>query len=160
MSTELKIGVVLGIVVVVVALVFFVGQEEEPTVAPAAIPVEPIELEDEPEPVDVAPPAVEEEPVPESVEMVPPKSVEEEVEVPSEPEVVPVAEEPKVEPRYHVVGKNETLFGISQKYYGQGRHWKVILEANRDVIKDENKLTVGWKLRIPSAREVSGAGTD
>jgi len=42
-------------------------------------------------------------------------------------------------------------------YYGQGKHWKVIYEANRSVIKDPDILVAGKKLRIPYPEEIAAA---
>lgn len=49
----------------------------------------------------------------------------------------------------HIVSKNETLSGISSKYYGSPNKWQRIVNANRDKIKDFNKLKPGTRLTIP-----------
>ncbi len=51
--------------------------------------------------------------------------------------------------RFHFVRKEETLSAISQQYYGDRNKWRKILEANKSVIKDPNKLQPGTKLIIP-----------
>lgn len=51
--------------------------------------------------------------------------------------------------RIHVVQGGDTLFGISRKYYGTSAKWRDILDANRSVVSDENKLQPGMKLVIP-----------
>ena len=51
--------------------------------------------------------------------------------------------------KFHIVLKKQTLSAISQKYYGSAGNWKKILDANRDKIKDPNKLIPGTKLIIP-----------
>jgi nucleoid-associated protein YgaU len=51
----------------------------------------------------------------------------------------------------HSVKKAETLFGIAQRYYGDGGKWRRILEANRELLDDENALRPGMKLTIPPA---------
>lgn len=51
--------------------------------------------------------------------------------------------------RTHVVVLGDTLGKISRQYYGTPSRWDEILRANRDVIKNENVLTVGTTLRIP-----------
>jgi nucleoid-associated protein YgaU len=53
------------------------------------------------------------------------------------------------EPRVHVVVEGDTLTKISKKYYGTANRYNEILAANRDVIRDENVLVVGTKLKIP-----------
>ena len=56
----------------------------------------------------------------------------------------------KIKPqKFHIVLKGQTLTQISQKYYGSAGNWKKILDANRDKIKDPNKLIPGTKLIIP-----------
>lgn len=59
----------------------------------------------------------------------------------------PVPAAPEV--KYHVVVAGDTLGKISRQYYGTSSRWPEILEANKDVVKNENSLTVGTKLRIP-----------
>ena len=51
--------------------------------------------------------------------------------------------------KFHIVRKGETLSDISHKYYGSANKWQKILDANQDVIKDANKLRPGIKLIIP-----------
>ena len=51
--------------------------------------------------------------------------------------------------RFHIVRKNQTLSAISHQYYGTANKWKKIFDANRDVIKDPNKINTGTKLIIP-----------
>jgi nucleoid-associated protein YgaU len=51
--------------------------------------------------------------------------------------------------KFHIVRKNQTLSAISQKYYGSANKWKKIFDANRDLIKNANKLQPGMKLIIP-----------
>jgi len=51
--------------------------------------------------------------------------------------------------RRHVVAQGDTLYKIAQRYYGSGSKWPEILEANRDVLKNENAVRPGMELRIP-----------
>ncbi len=51
--------------------------------------------------------------------------------------------------KFHIISEGETLSNISQKYYGTANKWQMILDANRDVIKDVNKLKPGTKIIIP-----------
>ena len=51
--------------------------------------------------------------------------------------------------RTHVVAEGDTLTKISRKYYGTSGRWEDILNANRDVVKDEKSLVVGSSLKIP-----------
>jgi nucleoid-associated protein YgaU len=51
--------------------------------------------------------------------------------------------------KFHIVRQGETLSKISHKYYGSANKWQMILDANRNVIKDVNKLRPGIKIIIP-----------
>ncbi|MEZ6196045.1 MAG: LysM peptidoglycan-binding domain-containing protein [Planctomycetota bacterium] len=50
--------------------------------------------------------------------------------------------------RVHQVMSNETLTGISKKYYGTSSRWREILAANPE-IKGPNALRSGVEIRIP-----------
>ncbi len=52
-------------------------------------------------------------------------------------------------PRYHIVLDGETLSGISYQYYGSVNKWKKILDANKNAIKDVKNLKPGTTLLIP-----------
>jgi len=51
--------------------------------------------------------------------------------------------------RFHILRKDETLSSVSQQYYGTRNKWQKILDANKNIIKDPNKLQPGIKLIIP-----------
>ncbi|MBP7764907.1 MAG: LysM peptidoglycan-binding domain-containing protein [Deltaproteobacteria bacterium] len=51
--------------------------------------------------------------------------------------------------QYHEVKKGDTLWKISEKYYGDGSLYKKIFEANRDILKNPDMIQVGQKLHIP-----------
>jgi tetratricopeptide (TPR) repeat protein len=51
--------------------------------------------------------------------------------------------------RTHVVAQGETLAKIAQRYYGSSARWHAILDANRDVLKDEKAVRPGMTLKIP-----------
>jgi nucleoid-associated protein YgaU len=51
--------------------------------------------------------------------------------------------------RFHIVHKGDMLSTISQKYYGTVKKVDKIYEANRAVLKDKNSLKPGMKLVIP-----------
>ena len=56
----------------------------------------------------------------------------------------------KIKPqRFHIVTKNQTLSEISYKYYGSASKWPKIFEANRNILSDPDKLQPGMKLIIP-----------
>jgi tetratricopeptide (TPR) repeat protein len=71
---------------------------------------------------------------------------------PTQPAERPAAPSAKPSPatsRTHVVAQGETLSKIAQRYYGSRAKWHVILDANRDVLKNENSVRPGMTLRIP-----------
>lgn len=57
------------------------------------------------------------------------------------------AAEIKIE--YYEIVSGDTLSGIAKKFYGNGSLYMRIFEANREVIKDPDKIYVGQKIRIP-----------
>jgi LysM repeat protein len=70
---------------------------------------------------------------------------------PSEQPAAPAAEPapaPAPERTYTVV-EGDTLSGIAKKCYGTASRWQEILDANRDLIKDEKSLPIGAELKIP-----------
>ena len=50
---------------------------------------------------------------------------------------------------YYVVRRNDTLSSIAQKQLGSVRYVEALLKANRKLIKDPNRLKLGWKLKLP-----------
>ncbi len=57
------------------------------------------------------------------------------------------AVEVKVE--YYTIVGGDTLSAIAKKFYGKSSAYPKIFEANREVIKDPDKIYVGQKIRIP-----------
>jgi len=51
--------------------------------------------------------------------------------------------------RFHIVRKDDTLSTISQQYYGTPTKWRKILDANTKSIKDPHRIQPGTKLIIP-----------
>jgi nucleoid-associated protein YgaU len=49
----------------------------------------------------------------------------------------------------YVVQSGDSLSKIAQRFYGDGSLYNKIFEANRDILKDPNKISPGQKLRIP-----------
>lgn len=68
--------------------------------------------------------------------------------VPDEPGSPPKAKENPYA-QTHVVQAGDTLSKIADQYYGDATLYPKIFEANRDVLKDPNKIKPGQKLRIP-----------
>ena len=48
------------------------------------------------------------------------------------------------------VQAGDSLWKIAQKQLGDGTRWRVIYEANRDVIREPGTIYVGQKLVIPA----------
>ena len=73
------------------------------------------------------------------------------------PDIGPQSDEKKSESgadafdatQWHEVKKGETLWKIAEQYYGDGSLYPKIFDANRDVLKDPNRINIGQKLRIP-----------
>ncbi len=49
----------------------------------------------------------------------------------------------------YVVVAGDSLWGISERYYGTGTRWNVIYDANRDLIANQNLIYIGQELIIP-----------
>ena len=62
-----------------------------------------------------------------------------------------VIEEPR-SPQAYVVKKGDSLYAISEKFYGDSSYVNAIYSANRDTLKSKNSLKVGQTLRLPPAR--------
>jgi nucleoid-associated protein YgaU len=50
----------------------------------------------------------------------------------------------------YVVVAGDSLSKIAQREYGRTGEWNRIYEANRETIKDPDKIYPGQKLRIPT----------
>lgn len=51
--------------------------------------------------------------------------------------------------KIYVVVSGDSLSKIAQREYGKASDWTRIYEANRDLIKDPDKIFPGQKLNIP-----------
>ncbi len=51
--------------------------------------------------------------------------------------------------QFYTIEKGDTLWKIAEKAYGNGSKYQKIFEANREVIKDPDKIYPGQKIRIP-----------
>lgn len=52
----------------------------------------------------------------------------------------------------HAVVRGDTLWGLAEKYYGDGHKYPEIFEANKPMLNDPNKIYVGQVLRIPAIK--------
>ena len=51
--------------------------------------------------------------------------------------------------KIYVVKSGDSLSKIAKAEYGDAQAWKAIYEANRDILKDPDKIFPGQKLKIP-----------
>ncbi len=51
--------------------------------------------------------------------------------------------------KVYVVVSGDSLSKIAQREYGDANAWNQIYEANRDLLKDPDKIFPGQKLKIP-----------
>ena len=61
-----------------------------------------------------------------------------------------VSEEASSNPSEYTVEKGDTLQKISKKFYDTYRLWNKIYEANKDAIKDPNRIKPGTVITIPA----------
>ena len=74
---------------------------------------------------------------------------------PLAPGVVPASGSgtaPAGSPRTYTVVKGDTLSKISKQFYGNANDYMRIFEANRDQLKDPDKIYPGQVLKIPDAK--------
>ena len=50
---------------------------------------------------------------------------------------------------YYTIKSGDTLSGIAKEHYGDTNRWDELFEANREVIKDPDKIYPGQRIRIP-----------
>jgi len=51
--------------------------------------------------------------------------------------------------RYYTIQSGDTLSKIAQQHYGDANRWQELFEANREVIKDPDKIYPGQRIRVP-----------
>lgn len=49
----------------------------------------------------------------------------------------------------YIVQAGDSLYRIAQKFYGNGNLWRIIFDANRDVIDSPSRIRPGMQLKIP-----------
>lgn len=73
----------------------------------------------------------------------------------------PATQEPAAQEREHMVRPGDTLSELAAQYFNDPSQWRVIYEANRDVIQDPDVLQPETVLTIPGVPQVGGeARTD
>lgn len=61
--------------------------------------------------------------------------------------------------RSYTVQRGDTLYGISQRYWGNGKYWPALYQANRSKISDPNLIYAGQVLTIPSGRHQASSAS-
>jgi nucleoid-associated protein YgaU len=56
---------------------------------------------------------------------------------------------PAPKTKTYIVKRGDNLWNISKRYYGHGKHWRRIANANKKLIKNPDLIYPGWKLVIP-----------
>jgi nucleoid-associated protein YgaU len=51
--------------------------------------------------------------------------------------------------RFHIVREGETLSSIAARYYGNAAAVRKLIEANRETVKDPDRIRPGIKIIIP-----------
>lgn len=51
--------------------------------------------------------------------------------------------------RYYTIESGDTLSKIAKQHYGDANKWNDLFEANREVIKDPDKIYPGQRIRLP-----------
>lgn len=51
--------------------------------------------------------------------------------------------------KIYEVKSGDSLSKIAKREYGDANAWKAIFEANKDILKDPDKIFPGQKLKIP-----------
>lgn len=59
------------------------------------------------------------------------------------------SEPPKMESEFYEIKSGDTLSKIAKEFYGNAGKYPVIFEANREVIKDPDRIYPGQMIRIP-----------
>lgn len=70
---------------------------------------------------------------------------------PAEPATPVEPVQPSPNPGTYTVQRGDSLWSIAQQFYGTGRKYTLLFEANRDKVKDPNAIYVGQVLTIPEA---------
>jgi nucleoid-associated protein YgaU len=52
-------------------------------------------------------------------------------------------------PQTYTIQKGDTLYSLAKRYYGDGKLWTKIADANKDKIRDAQSVPIGTVLVIP-----------
>ncbi len=162
---DFKIGLISGLVLAVLALIWVATRPSLSTHARMTGPSAPSSREDSsggvttPAPADgnvsspTAPVTRREETLPPGLIAAEPQPSERPAPPPTRIEELAPAryeqEEKITTTRFHIVRQGENLSTISRQHYDSPNQWQKILEANKETLKDPNKIAPGMKLIIP-----------
>ena len=150
MQKDMKIGIAIGVLLLSLIAIFWWAQEEKKT---PRIP--PADLEETGRPLTdvLGPPAGGSDvalPWSEGAETAtPPAAPAGQPPAPTKEVEAPAAATAPTQVYTHIVKRGDTLTSIAKAYYGDGRKWKKIMEANRNRISDPGSISIGLKLTIP-----------
>ena len=57
------------------------------------------------------------------------------------------------QPNFYTIEKGDSLSEIAEREYGDAQKWKVLFEANKEVIEDPDLIYPGQRIRIPAGSE-------
>lgn len=60
------------------------------------------------------------------------------------------ASESQANERWHTIAQGDSLYSISKRYYGSGRHWQALAKFNSERVGKNGQLRTGVRLRIPT----------
>ena len=58
---------------------------------------------------------------------------------------------PTPEGKSYTIQKDDTLWKVAEQFYGKGHMWRLIADANKDVIPNPDRPRPGTVVRIPPA---------
>ena len=67
--------------------------------------------------------------------------------------VIPPGPEPKPpepEPQSYTIQPGDTLSSIAKQFYGKSHLWRLIFEANQDILSEPSRIRPGQTIKIPS----------
>lgn len=67
--------------------------------------------------------------------------------------VTPPEPKKKEIPEFYVIKQGDTLTKISRDIFGDIKYYKLILDANKDILSSETQVQIGQKLKIPKLPE-------
>lgn len=126
MPTDARLGLVIGVTLVILVAVLFSRKDGSPSATASALPAPPG--------TSMKMGALPKAPVPG---------------VPSAPPKIGLSSLPQS----HEVTEGETLMSLALRYYGDAGHVSTLYRANQDKILSPDRVPIGTILRIPEATE-------